>query len=85
MTEEHVLIRSALCQSLTRDGKTVDIGIYGGGDGWLLEVVDEHGNLLGWNDLFSSEQAALDEVLKSIEDDGIDSLIGPSLGTERED
>ncbi len=85
MTEEYVLKMSDLCQSLTRDGKAVRVDIYGdGGDGWLLEVVDEHGNSLVWNDLFSSDQAALDEVLKSIEDDGIDSLIGPSSGTERE-
>ena len=76
MPEGFVLEMSTLCQSLTRDGKTIQVGIYGdGGDGWLLEVVDEYGNLTGWNDSFGGEQAALDEVLKTIEEEGIDSLI----------
>ena len=82
MTEEFVLKMSDLCQSLTRDGKTVQVEIYeDGGEGWLLEVVDEHGNSTVWNDSFGSEQAALDEVLKTIDDEGMDSLIGlPSAG-----
>ena len=82
MTEEFVLKMSDLCQSLTRDGKTVQVEIYGdGGDGWLLEVVDEYGNSTVWNDSFGSEQAALDGVLKTIDDEGMDSLIGlPSAG-----
>ena len=63
MTEEFVLKMSDLCQALTRDGKTVQVEIYGdGGDGWLLEVVDEYGNSTVWNESFGSEQAALDEV-----------------------
>jgi hypothetical protein len=38
-------LHSPLAQSLTRDGKTVQIEIYEDGEGgWLLEVVDEHGN-----------------------------------------
>ena len=77
MTEEFVLKMSDLCQALTRDGKTVQVEIYGdGGDGWLLEVVDEYGNSIVWNESFGSEQAALDEVLKTIEEEGVDSLIG---------
>lgn len=82
MSEEFVLKMSDLCQALTRDGKTVEVEIYGdGADGWLLEVVDEFGNSTLWNDSFGSEQAALDEVLKTIEEEGMDSLIGlPSAG-----
>ena len=38
-------LHSPLAQSLTRDGKTVQIEIYEDGEGGcLLEVVDEHGN-----------------------------------------
>lgn len=82
MTEEFVLKMSDLCQSLTRDGKTLDAEIYGdGADGWLLEVVDEFGNSTIWCYSFGSEQAALDDVLKTIEKEGMDSLIGlPSAG-----
>ena len=77
MTEEFVLKMSTLCQSLTRDGKTVKVEIYGdGADKWLLEVVDEYGNSTVWDDSFDNEQAAFDEVLKTIEEEGMGSLIG---------
>ena len=62
---------------MTRDGKTVQIDIYGDGEGgWLLEVIDEYGNSSVWDDPFATDQGALDEVLKTISEEGIDSLIG---------
>ena len=68
---------SPLAQSLTRDGKTVQIDIYEDGDGgWLLEVVDEHGNSTVWDDPFQTDRGALDEALKTIDQEGIESLIG---------
>ena len=76
-TEEFVLKMSPLCQSLNRDGKTVRVEIYGdGADKWLLEVVDEYGNSTVWDDPFDSEQVALDELLKTIDEEGMGSLIG---------
>ena len=73
---------SDLCQALTRDGKTVQVEICAdGGEGWQLEVVDENGNLTIWTDFFETEQAALDEVLKTIDEEGMDALIGlPAAG-----
>ncbi|MES2318495.1 MAG: UPF0149 family protein [Pseudomonadota bacterium] len=71
------LIISSLSQEVVRDGKQVEIHIYGDGEGgWLLEVVDAHGNSTVWEDAFSTEQDALDEAFTTIEHDGIDSLIG---------
>ena len=68
---------STLCQSVTRDSKTVQVDIYtDGGGGWLLEVVDHHGNSTVWDNSFSNEQEALDTVLNTIDEEGIDSLIG---------
>lgn len=68
---------SDLCQSLTRNGKTIQVEIYAdGGEGWQLQVADENGNLTIWTDFFASEQAALDEVLKTIDEEGMDSLVG---------
>ncbi len=76
--EESIPKVSELCQSLTREGKTVQVEIHGdGGDGWLLQVVDEYGNLTGWIYSFRSEQAALEEVLKTIDEEGMDCLVGP--------
>ena len=68
---------SPLCQSVTRDGKTVRVEIYEAGEGgWLLEVVDDYGNSTVWDDPFATDQGALDEVLKAVNEEGIDSLIG---------
>ena len=78
MTEfDRLPTESPFSQSVSREGKTVRIDIYEDGDGcWLLEVVDGFGNSTVWDDSFSSDREALDEALKSIDEDGIDSLIG---------
>ncbi|MFN7965929.1 MAG: hypothetical protein U0V87_09625 [Acidobacteriota bacterium] len=76
--EEPIL--SALCQDVTRDGKTVQVEIIDSKEGgWILEIVDQYGNSTVWHDLFVTEQAALDEALKTIDEEGIDTLIGENL------
>ena len=68
---------SPLSQSVTRDGKTVQVDIYENGKGgWLLEVVDEYGNSTVWDASFWSDRDALDEAFRTIDEEGIDSLIG---------
>jgi hypothetical protein len=68
---------SSLCQSLTRDDHTVEIEIYQGDPGkWILEVVDENGNSTVWDDQFDTDQQALDEVHKTVTEEGIESIIG---------
>ena len=58
---------SPLAQSITRDGKTVRVDTYGYGEGgWLLEVVDEHGNSTVWDASFASDREARDEALNTI-------------------
>ncbi|MES2318493.1 MAG: SEC-C metal-binding domain-containing protein [Pseudomonadota bacterium] len=69
-------IFSTLSRDIERDGKRVWIEIFDDGEGgWRLEVVDEHGNFTGWLASFATEQEALDEVLRTIEQEGIDSVI----------
>lgn len=68
---------STLCQTVSREGKTVQLYIYEADEnGWQLEVVDEYDNSTVWEAPFSTEQGAFDEALKTIDDEGIDSLIG---------
>lgn len=68
---------SPLAQSVTRDGKTVQVDIYEDGEGgWLLEVVDEYWNSTVWDAPFATDREALAEALKTIDEDGIQSLIG---------
>ena len=68
---------SPLSQAIARDGKTVQVDIYEDGEGgWLLEVVDEYNNSSVWENPFETDLAALTEVLRTIEAEGINSLIG---------
>jgi len=83
MTEDNYYqVHSPLAQSVTRDGKTVQVEIYEDDEGgWLLEVVDEHGNSTVWNEPFLSDKDALDEALRTIAEEGIESLIGIPSGS----
>ncbi len=77
MTDDEVPKMSPLCQAVTREGKTVQIEIYEDGNGkWILEAVDEYNNSTVWDDPFETDQAALSEALKTIKEEGIESLIG---------
>src|ERR1035437_5224119 len=72
------LVYSPLCQRIIRDGTEVDIQIYNDDKGgWLLEVVDEFWNSTVRDDPFTTDSAALAEALKTIDTDGIASLVGP--------
>ena len=76
---EDSLVYSPLCQRISRDGTEVDIQIYKDGKGgWLLEVVDEFWNSTVWDHSFISDSAALAEALKTIDTEGIASLVGQS-------
>ena len=78
MDEEYEVKYSQLCRVIERDGKSVEVEIYEDGEGgWILEVVDEHDNSTVWDEPFETDQEALDEVDRTIEEEGIDSLIGP--------
>lgn len=79
------IVYSPLSRTLTHDGRTVEITIYGGeSECWILEVIDEYGNSTVWNDLFPTDQAALDEAIRAVDADGIDTLIGPPPGQDQQ-
>ncbi len=77
MTEEYDLINSPLEQTYTEGDDTVEVFIYRMPDTqWSLEVQDVFGNSTVWDDLFETDQAALDEFFRTIQEEGIASLIG---------
>jgi len=77
MNDEIEIVMSPLCRSFESEGQTVQIDIFGDGDGgWLLEVIDQFGNSTVWDDSFPSDQSALDEALDTIDQEGIESVIG---------
>ena len=73
MSELDELVTSSLEREVTRDGITVAICIYRGKDeeGWILEIEDEQGGSTVWNEQFPTDQAALDEAMRTIDAEGI--------------
>jgi len=75
MTEPDI-IDSPLCRTIERDGISLKVEIYSGDDGqWILEVVDQGGTSIVWDGKFTTDQAALDELMKTIELEGIRSIV----------
>ncbi|RED53483.1 hypothetical protein [Aestuariispira insulae] len=71
------LVQSPLSRTIEDDGTYVRIDIYRmeTDNEWSLEVVDEENASTVWDDLFPSDQAALDEALKTIEVEGIRTFL----------
>lgn len=70
------LITSGLSRRVTVEGHKLSIEIYKleHGKGWTLEIVDEEGTSFVWDDLFASDQAAIDEALNIIEKEGLSAF-----------
>ena len=47
-------------------------------DGWILEVVDHNAASTVWDDKFATDQAALDELLRTIREEGIRTFLESS-------
>jgi hypothetical protein len=73
MDDEYKIINSPLNQRITRDGTTIEVLIYRGEHeaAWILEVVDHAGGSTVWEETFQTEQDALNEVLRTIDGEGI--------------
>jgi hypothetical protein len=68
---------SSLSRVVSRDGYCVEVRIYEDGEAsWLLQIVDEQGCMTGWIESFVSDQAAFDEAMRAIEEEGITSFVG---------
>ena len=77
MNDEYQLSMSTLCRSVSENGHMIRVEIYRGLDtDWTLEVIDAFNNSTVWDELFSTDQAALDEALRTIRKEGIESLVG---------
>jgi hypothetical protein len=75
--DEFTLIRSKLSSFITQDGMTIEVCIYRGDAErtWQLEVVNQEGTSIVWDDRFETEQAAMDEVKGTIETEGMASFL----------
>ena len=71
---------SPLSQRVTRGAQAVQVDIYEDGDGnWILEIIDDYDNATIWEESFTLEEDALDEALRAIDEEGIETFIGPNL------
>lgn len=53
------------------------VEIYRGEDSdWILEVVDEFGNSTVWDDQFATDQAAWDELQRTLLEEGVEVMVG---------
>jgi hypothetical protein len=76
MDHDYQLVMSPLCQAITDNGHTVRIEIYRGLEtDWTLEAVNASNNSTVWDDLFPTDLAALEEALRTIREEGIESLV----------
>ena len=81
--EDPELVASPLCRTITRDGHTIDVEIYRiETSDWTLQVVDGLGNFTVWIEEFESDQDALDELNRTLSEEGISGMVGPVANIE---
>jgi hypothetical protein len=70
------IIRSTLSRTIREGGIEIRIDIYRlETTDWSLEVVDQAGASTVWDYLFPTDQAALEEVMKTIDEEGIATFL----------
>jgi len=76
MMPDPYLVDSGLSQPITVEGHELQIEIYSleGEPKWSLEVIDEDATSSVWDDLFDSDQEALDEALRVIGEEGLSAF-----------
>ena len=73
--QEPDFIESPLSQSVTRNGVEVRVDIYGDSQGrWILEVVDAENTSHVWDEHFETDQQALTEALRALDEDPLEFL-----------
>ena len=73
--DEPDFIESPLSQSVTRNGVEVRVEIYGDSQGgWILEVVDAENTSHVWDEHFETDQQALTEALRALDEEPLEFL-----------
>ena len=66
---------SPLSQTILCQGQAMDVQIYEDGEGrWILEVINAGGTSFVWDDRFDTEEDALAEAHRALEEDLMDFL-----------
>jgi hypothetical protein len=76
------IITSPLSGPFTEGDVTVDVQIYRLEDTkWTLEVIDNQGTSIVWDDQFDTDDAARREFNRSVAEEGLTGIIAGSLPT----
>lgn len=72
-TEEPPFIESLLSGHVQRNGLSVEVQIYGDGEGrWILELVDEEQCSHVWDDHFETDNDAYAEALRALDEEPLE-------------
>jgi hypothetical protein len=73
--QEPDFVKSSLSQRVTRNGVSVQVEIYGDSQGgWILEVVDAENTSHVWDDHFETDEQALTEALRALDEEPLEFL-----------
>lgn len=80
MERDPEIITSDLSKTVSKDGVAVDVHIFRleNETGWALEVVNENNTSTTWDDLISSDEAALEEFARVVTTEGIEAFMDGS-------
>jgi len=75
------IIYSGLGDHITVDGQTFKVEIYRleNNHDWILEVIDQDGTSIVWDNPFPSDKAALDELQAVIKAEGANAFTGGNI------
>jgi hypothetical protein len=74
------IVTSGLSRPITRDGVSITLEIYRleSEPDWTLEVVNDRGTSIVWDDLFKTDDLALAAFEQVVADEGMTTFLDPS-------
>lgn len=81
---DYTMLHSKLSGELVQGNIAIQVNIFRGDAErfWMLEVVDAEGTSTVWSERFETDQAAMDELRRTIEAEGI-QIFAPDQGTTK--
>ena len=76
--KEPNLVTSGYSKHITQDGITIELCIYRLEDNpneWALEVINDKGTSIIWDDMFSTDDDAYAAFKKTVEEEGMTSFL----------
>ncbi|MFT7561146.1 MAG: hypothetical protein ACI93R_003071 [Flavobacteriales bacterium] len=68
---------SPLSQDIVINGQVISVFIYEDADGrWILEAEDVNKSSYLWNETFTTDRLALNEINEVLKNEGVESLFG---------